>query len=177
MNYLLETNNYLHLPGVLSSARALALAQGLDVFHQAHPVPSDDQVPGAPCAYDYLPFIRLLVEKIPMVESCCGEQVLPTYAYGRIYGKGQALAPHLDRDACELSVTLNLDCDQVWPISIAKPGGEVACLALEPGDAMMYLGCVASHWRDPFPGERCTQVFLHYVFSYGSRAHAYFDKR
>jgi hypothetical protein len=43
---------------------------------------------------------------------------------------------------------------------------------------MLYLGCVADHWRDtPFSGQNYSQLFLHYVRSNGSNAWAYFDKK
>jgi alkylated DNA repair dioxygenase AlkB len=111
------------------------------------------------------------------VEAACEEKVLPTYAYARIYGHGESLAAHRDRDACELSLSLNLDGDVSWPIHVQTPSGTTCTTVLEPGDAVMYLGCSALHWRDPFPGTHCSQVFMHYVLSFGSRAHAYFDKR
>ena len=177
MNYALEANNYLFLPAFISRERAQSLAQGLVKHHELHPMESDRMVPGAPAVYDYLPFVRLLVEKIPQVESICDEQVLPTYTYARIYGHGESLPVHEDRDACELSLTMNLDADQVWPIWLKKPDGSSVAVEMRPGDAMMYLGCQTTHWRDPFKGARCCQVFMHYVFSFGHRAHAYFDKK
>ena len=27
---------------------------------------------------------------------------------------------------------------------------------------LMYQGCELEHWREPFQGEMCAQVFLHY---------------
>jgi alkylated DNA repair dioxygenase AlkB len=177
MNYLLEANNYLYLPAFISKNRAASLADGLARHHQLYPLEPDTQVPGSPSLYGYLPFIRLLVEKIPDIEVACEEKILPTYAYARIYGHGDSLSAHVDRDACELSLSLNLDADQAWPIFLKKPNGESTAITLHPGDAVMYLGCVASHWRDMFQGTHCSQVFMHYVFSYGKRAEAYFDKK
>ena len=177
MNYALESNNYLFLPNFISRERAQALASGLVKHHASHPLPPDRLVPGAPAIYNYLPFVRLLVEKIPEVEALCEERVLPTYTYARIYGHGESLPVHEDRDACELSLTMNLDADQVWPIWLKNRSGETSAVHLQPGDAMMYLGCQTPHWRDPFEGVQCCQVFIHYVFSFGSRAYAYFDKQ
>ena len=33
---------------------------------------------------------------------------------------------------------------------------------LKPGDMLVYRGCDLEHWREPFEGDSCTQVFLHY---------------
>jgi hypothetical protein len=27
----------------------------------------------------------------------------------------------------------------------------------------MYQGCTLEHWREPFKGEKCVQLFLHYT--------------
>ncbi len=177
MNELLEACNYLVVPQFISRERALALAKALARQHEKTPLPSDTLVPGAPAVYDFLPFVRLLIEKIPQVEALCDERVLPTYTYARLYSHGEALPDHLDRDACELSLTLNLDADEPWPIWLKTPAGEAVSVRQQPGDAVMYLGCRTPHWREPLVGQFCTQVFIHYVFSFGHRAYAYFDKK
>ena len=33
---------------------------------------------------------------------------------------------------------------------------------LKPGDMLVYKGNLLEHWRDPFVGDDCAQVFLHY---------------
>jgi hypothetical protein len=63
-----------------------------------------------------------------------------------------------------------------WPIHIKKSDGTIASIELEPGDAMMYRGCVAEHWRDTYTGNKHTQVFLHYVDLEGPNMHHYFDR-
>ncbi len=177
MNDELQARNYLFLPAFISRERAQSLAKGLAKHHALTPMASDSLVPGAPAIYDYLPFVRLLVEKIPEVQEFCEEPVLPTYTYARLYSQGESLPVHEDRAACELSLTMNLDADRVWPIWLETPEGKSVAVHMQPGDAMMYLGCKTVHWREPFDGTHCTQVFMHYVFSFGPRAYAYFDKK
>jgi len=41
---------------------------------------------------------------------------------------------------------------------------------------MIYLGRIASHWREEYKGSYYSQVFLHYVRSRGECSYAYFDK-
>lgn len=176
MHHLLEACNYLAVPGFVSKERAQALAQGLSAAQRHHPMDADTQVAGAPAVYNHLPLVRLLVESIPKIQDVCEERLLPTYAYARIYQQGSYLAPHMDRDACELSVTVNLDADCRWPIWIRQPSGQAVALEMAPGDAVIYLGCDTEHWREPYNGSQCCQAFLHYVFSYGKRSYAYFDK-
>ncbi len=177
MNAELQARHFLVLPQFVPGLRARALAQALARHHAAAPLAGDALVPGAPAVYDFLPFVRLLVEKIPQVEEAAGDKVLPTYSYARLYGHGEALRQHEDRDACELSLSLNLDADEPWPIWFKSPDGRAVSVAQQPGDAVMYLGCQTPHWREPYTGQGCTQVFLHYVFAFGDRAYAYFDKK
>jgi hypothetical protein len=33
---------------------------------------------------------------------------------------------------------------------------------LDVGDMLVYSGCELEHWREPFDGNICGQVFLHY---------------
>ncbi len=35
-------------------------------------------------------------------------------------------------------------------------------ILLKPGDMVIYAGCELEHWREPFQGKLCGQVFLHY---------------
>lgn len=93
-----------------------------------------------------------------------------------MYKKGATLERHRDREACEISLTLHLRGDNDWPIYIQKPNGEEVQLDLASGDAMMYRGNIADHWRDRFEGEEYVQVFLHYVRSRGDNNWAFFDR-
>lgn len=177
MNPSLEQNNYLYVPNFLTAQEAEDLAQEFYKAEAANTMFKDPQCPSSPAIYNLLPCVKTLVKKVPQVSELCGEDVLPTYVYGRIYSKGEVLARHRDRDACEISLTVNLQKDETnWPIWIQKPSGEEVSLNLNPGDAMMYLGCTADHWREKFEGQSHVQFFMHYVFANGPRAYAFFDK-
>ena len=103
------------------------------------------------------------------------DNLLPTYCYGRVYRNNSALPIHTDRPACEISVTLHLDGDSSWPIWIKNPEGDDVSVDLQSGDAMVYLGCLAPHWREKYTGNQYSQLFLHYVRSRGENANHYFD--
>ena len=55
---------------------------------------------------------------IQLVFKETGLQLIETYAYARIYKKGDILHRHKDRFSCEISTTMNLGGDD-WPIYIA----------------------------------------------------------
>lgn len=170
---LLRQNNYVVVPNFISPAYAGILAQQM---HSAGLINTDPQAPLSPSIYNFFPLVKLLVKKIQVVSEIIQEDVLPTYVYARIYKNGEILHRHRDRDACEISMTLNLQKDVDWPIWIQKPSGEEVAVELNPGDAMLYLGRIADHWRDSFTGNNCVQAFLHYVRANGECAYTYFDR-
>jgi hypothetical protein len=176
MNTLLTENNYVYIPNFISSERAKLLASNFESFCEENKLTGDDQAPNSSSQYNYIDFLELLCNSTPEVGDFIGENVLPTYTYSRVYKKGSELLIHKDRDACEISLTVHLDGDKDWPIFIKNPKGETIKLNLKSGDAMLYLGCEAEHWREMYDGERYVQVFLHYVRSRGEKGYAYFDK-
>ena len=177
MNEQLIKNNYLVVPNFISSSRTKELSQSYNEYVTTHEMGEDPQVPGCFTAkMDYIPFLELLIEKSMTVTQLVGETVLPTYSYARIYGHGDVLKDHTDKPECEISLTINLDCDEIWDIHISRPDGTIKNVSLEPGDAMIYLGCSAPHGREAFVGNYCTQVFLHYVRSNGVHFESYFNK-
>lgn len=176
MNPVLEKNNYIFLPNLIDPQRATRISKEYESFSEYNQLGGDDQAPNSRSMYDYKTALELLCELTPRISELCGATVLPTYSYIRVYQSGDDLKKHSDRDSCEISVTLNLGGDCDWPIYIERSDGTTACVTMKPGDAMLYLGCRAMHWRDSIPGTKCVQVFLHYVDSNGPKACNYFDK-
>lgn len=124
----------------------------------------DEQVPNTYSHYADLVMEVLLVELLPLVQEMSGLKLTPNYSYARIYKKGDVLKRHKDRFSCEISVTLNLGGDS-WPIYLEPSGKENlkgVKVDLKPGDMLLYRGNLLEHWREPFKGEECCQVFLHY---------------
>lgn len=137
---------------------------------------ADEQVPNTYSHYGDIAMETLLLAVQPKMEKATGLKLNPTYAYARIYKKGDILHRHKDRFSCEISTTLNLGGDE-WPIFIEgknnvgipddkkytaasnNPGTKVI---LKPGDMLIYKGMILEHWREAFLGNDCAQVFLHY---------------
>ena len=103
----------------------------------------------------------LLLKLQPIVEKETNLKLYPNYTYTRNYSKGDELVKHIDRMSCEISTTLNLGGD-MWPIYLEPKKGKLLRFDLEPGDMMIYKGKDLYHWRKPFQGNECVQVFLHY---------------
>jgi hypothetical protein len=138
----------------------------------------DEQVPGTPSIYGGVVLDGLMEDLRPVVEHCTGLNLFPTYSYGRIYKKGAELARHMDRAACEVSVSLNLaqTPHEPWPLHLQFGAHDVP-VKLRPGDALLYRGIELPHWREPYTGESMAQVFLHYVDQNGPFADEKFDRR
>jgi len=153
----------------------------------------DRQVPGAYSKYGDWVMETLLMYMIPIMKAKTGLELIPTYTYTRLYEKGNILRRHKDRPSCEVSTTLHLGGDE-WPIfldpsgqdfvldeykNIHKPGAPKGVrVDLKVGDMLIYAGCDLEHWREPFQGNVCSQVFLHYNHANGPFATTnIFDKR
>lgn len=176
MNRQLIDNNFLVIKNFIDSKRAKSLYKEFKKYCEENYVGGDPQVPDTPGKYNYSSFLELLCEKTLEVSKIIEEPVLPTYCYTRIYKNGDVLKKHVDRDACEISMTLHLDGDLDWEIYVENPSGDEVPVKLESGDALIYFGCDAPHWRNSFTGNFYSQVFLHYVRSKGERSYTYFDK-
>ena len=153
----------------------------------------DDQVLNTYSIYGDPTFDTLLMKMLPVMKRETGLNVVPTYSYARIYKKGDIFRRHKDRPSCEISTTLNLGGDN-WDIfldptgsdnvideykNIHKPNAPKGIkISLKPGDMLIYSGCELEHWREPFQGDLCGQVFLHYNHANGPYAKTnLYDKR
>jgi hypothetical protein len=171
-------NNYVLIPGFISQDEARSLAEQFQE-HCKKFVSKNASDPSLHIgsALNWLPFIKILVDKTPEVSNIVSESVLPTYTYARWQTTEHELPRHRDRPSCEISLSINLKKDKDWDLWIQKPNGEEVNINLNPGDAVLYLGCQADHWRNKFEGEEHVQLFLHYVRADGPKAWAFFDKQ
>ena len=153
----------------------------------------DKQIPGAYSKYTDWVMETLLMYMIPIMKAKTGMDLVPTYSYTRLYEKGNILRRHKDRPSCEISTTLHLGGNE-WPIFLDPSGGNFVIdeykqtikpgapkgvrVDLKIGDMLIYSGCELEHWREPFEGIVCSQVFLHYNHANGPFATTnVFDKR
>jgi len=138
---------------------------------------TDAQIPNSFSCYADHVMETLLMKVLPKMQQETGLNLIPTYSYARIYKNGDELKRHKDRPSCEISTTVNLG-GEPWPIfiddtgtdnvideykNIMKPDAPKGTkVLLDVGDMLVYSGCELEHWREPFEGNTCGQVFLHY---------------
>jgi hypothetical protein len=127
-------------------------------------IKGDEQIPNAKAILSHEVMFETLQERLwPMMEQLIGEELLPTYAYARLYSNADELKSHTDRPACEISITIQLGRSHhyAWPIYMGNTRYDMA-----EGDGVIYQGCDVPHWRnkcDGPDGYYSGQVFLHYV--------------
>ena len=145
-------------------ARTMFDTKFISPFVEEWGIWNDSQVSDTYSHYGDIAMDTLLLKTLPIMEKHTGMKLIPTYSYARIYKNGDILDRHKDRFSCEVSTTMNLGGDE-WPIYI-EPSGEKdkdgIKVILKPGDMLVYKGALCEHWREPFEGEDCGQVFLHY---------------
>ena len=139
----------------------------------------DSQTPFTPTFYTETEMNKIQIKVLQKLEEESGLKLYPTYNYFRIYNKKSILTKHTDRPSCEISITMTVgyDGDNNWPLWITDKDGKDIKVYLEPGDALLYLGCDQEHWREDADDKiiRQTQVFLHYVNQDGPHTNCIFD--
>ena len=137
----------------------------------------DKQIPNTFSCYSDFFMETLMMKVLPIMQQRTDMNLIPCYTYTRIYKKGDILKRHSDRPSCEISTTLHLGGDP-WTIFLDPTGQKTVIdeykqihkpnapkgipVDLEVVDMLVYSGCELEHWREPFEGDNCAQVFLHY---------------
>jgi len=153
------------------------------------------QVPGSFSRYSY-PKYKQIHSRIRLIlQDILGEELYNTYYYDRFYFRGQRLIRHTDRDACEISVSVQVNSNLLfpWSLGVKNLKGEEIAINLEDGWGVVYMGCDVEHWRDPLPSRYTKfgrfmnnilrreddsywhQIFFHYVRANGFRTHYAYD--
>jgi hypothetical protein len=124
-----------------------------------------------------------------LMSKLVGCEVKPSYCYAASYREGADLPPHIDREACEYSFSIQIDYEpepgdgvSPWALGLStrelndntkyllewkdfEPGQETErALYLGNGDCLAYRGRDLAHYRSQLPvGHKSTSLFFHYV--------------
>ena len=128
----------------------------------------------------------------PTMTKLTGSDLLPSYAFFRLYTTGDRLLVHNDRDACEhsLSLTLGYSEGKPWHFDVghgesppkAKPADDFgeepySTIAMAAGDAVLYKGIQRRHGRlVPNPNQWSAHLFMHWVDRNGPHAKHAFER-
>jgi hypothetical protein len=106
----------------------------------------------------------------PEVSRLVGFALAPTYSYTRRYCKGELLDRHVDRAACEISVTTSIQIPKGAGPSVLylkPPHAKEAKVEMLEGDGCVYAGTEVEHWRKRFRVDGYIQLFLHFIAQHG----------
>ncbi len=197
-----KSDGYLPLPsfmprevatGFLARMKADLARQGVSMTHLERGGPLLATKAPELYGYHYPPMISFLWGMTPAIERIVGEELLPTYAYFRLYRAGDICRVHGDRQSCEHSISLTLACsdDLQWPLEIGRRAidkpyaradetfvleDDMQSVAMEAGDAVLYQGVHRHHGRTtPNPNRWSAHLFLHWVARGGPYADQAFD--
>ena len=129
----------------------------------------------------------------PIAMELAGCELVPTYAYFRVYQHGDVCLVHSDREACEHSMSLMVELadnipwalcvehkhvEQPAPTSDPDFGSEeYTAIPMSAGDAVMYRGVNHRHGRiEPNPNRWSAHLFMHWVDAKGPHADHAFDQ-
>jgi hypothetical protein len=106
----------------------------------------------------------------PELGRLVGFTLAPTYSYTRRYAKGEILARHTDRPACEISVTASIQIPKgAGPsvLHLKPPNFKETRVEMFAGDGCVYAGTEVEHWRERFRADGYVQLFLHFIAKHG----------
>ena len=184
---------YIYVPNMLDVGelrQEVPNERGSIVYHRKDKFdhnPTEPQVEGSLSRWNYPPYkpSHFIVKK--KIEEVLGYDLLKTYFYDRFYFASQELIRHTDRQACEISATIQVGTNrkQPWPIWFKTKEGKEVFVNMKDGDGVIYRGCEREHWREPLPSKYSTpellfrkmlkkdddtyhhQIFYHFVDSQG----------
>lgn len=129
----------------------------------------------------------------PTISSLLGRELLPTYAYFRIYRESDICRVHSDRPSSEhgLSLTLAYSDDKPWDLQVGRERTETlyplsedfgsmdyASIGMEIGDAVLYQASHYAHGRiKPNPNAWSAHLFMFYVDREGPYSQYAFDQK
>lgn len=142
---------------------------------------------------DYPPMAGFLWGLTPRIAQIAGCELMPSYAYFRVYQQGDVCRVHSDRKACEHSLSLMLEVadGEPWALdlerrhvddpepTLAMDFGteEFVSIPMRAGDAVLYRGVNHRHGRiEPNPNRWSAHLFMHWVEAEGVYADQAFDR-
>lgn len=189
------------VPGLLSPelARVLAFQISAVVAQNTRHFLKAPTIGARPCYEGHdndIPLLKtFLWGMTPRIGQEVGVALLPTYCYFRTYQHGDVCRVHVDRPACEhsLSLTVAYSDDLPWALAVgceeAAPEARVTRrgdadfageryveFPMQAGDGVVYRGDRYRHGRvSPNPNRWSLHLFMHWVERGGRHAGQAFD--
>lgn len=108
------------------------------------------------------PCLSLYLRVKKILENIFQKTLYGSYWYSTLYYHNSFMESHVDRKACEISVSMNLFQDSEWELHVLDYNNIDHAVKTPPGFGVIYDGINCAHWRDNFTGKEYAQLFLHY---------------
>ena len=164
------------IPNAITQETCELISLNMDLLSHTLGFPKDDLVENSAGYYAPIFLESLLVYLQPLIEQTVSKKLYPTYSYGRIYYKDNELKKHKDRGASEYGASCCIYKEVDYPLYF-EDSGKIISYDLNVGDIIVYEGMEYNHWREPYQGNKHTQVFLMYVDTEGIYSDLKYDKR
>lgn len=176
-----EETGYVLVSDLIDSQTLLVLSKYYEYKIRRGEIKSEKTDSLNSTSYNYYsdPFGEVLLDVLKSkIEEASGKELLPTYSFFRVYQEKEQLIPHVDRESCEISVSINIAHEGKNKLWMQYQSNDASGFLLPAGSAVVYKGCEAVHWRNPLKeNDLVVQLMLHYVDKNGPNAHFVLDQR
>lgn len=179
----LNHNHYIVLNNVVSKEMCDFLCDYIQFKSALKPNKKKDFLAGVHREYGDLVMETLLAQLTPVVEKATDLSLWPTLSFYYLYKNGDQLAPHKDRNSCQIVAGLCIGADsefkekhQHWPL-IMEIEGKPKSIPLNYGDMVIFKGFETMHWRDPFEGSWFISAIFGFVDKEGPFSFQKYDQR
>ncbi|WP_423141459.1 hypothetical protein ACOYW6_11540 [Parablastomonas sp. CN1-191] len=179
----------LRLPGLFGAEELAALRRSIRGIPQAAFEMHEAATFGRFVVHDHPEMTALQRTFVDRVGEWVGEPVEISYNFLSFYTRMGVCRPHIDAPSAKWTLDICIDQSDVWPIHFSKvvpwpdphapraadwadaikrdPALDFQTALLSPGDAVLFGGSSAWHYRDPLPGgdrrQFCDLLFMHFV--------------
>ena len=162
---------FVQLQGLLSLETCQLLSKRIHILQSAGRLKDCDFCPPSQWIYGDACFDEVHKLLSEQLSQLLGIELKPSFNSVRLYSNGATLPKHIDRDACEFSLSIPIDYagDEVWPIYLAQTEQDQRgqAIFLETGDALVLQGTKVYHWRKPLKNQWQIQAFFFFVDAVG----------
>jgi len=167
----LTEKRFLQLDNLLTAETCQLLSKRIHILQSAGKLKECDLCPLSQWIYGDDCFAEVHKFFCEQLSSLFGIELVATFNAVRFYSQKATLPKHIDREACEFSLSVPIDYsgDELWPIYLSEEKQEAQGIpiSLKKGDGIMLQGAKVYHWRKPLKNQWQIQAFFFFVDAAG----------
>lgn len=167
----LAEKRFVQLDNLLTAETCQLLSKRVHILQSAGKLKECDLCPLSQWVYGDDCFAEVHQFFCEKLSSLFGIELVATFNAVRLYSQNATLPKHIDREACELSLSIPIDYsgDELWPIYLSEEKQEAQGnpISLKIGDGIVLQGAKVYHWRKPLKNQWQIQAFFFFVDATG----------